>query len=649
MILTTLDFTVILLYVLATVFIGLYFKRQAQKNKAEYLLGGNKLPWYMLGISNASGMFDISGTMWLVSLMFVYGLKSIWVPWLWPTFNQIFLMMFLSAWLRKSNVTTGAEWISTRFGKGKGSVRSHAIVVVFALIVSLSMLAYGFVGLGKFLMLFVPWSYVCETFGMSQSIISSEYIPHAYGIVFTLFATFYAIMGGMASIVWADILQYAIMTVSAIVIGVIAMGYVTPGLLDSLTPEGWNTPLFGNILEIDWTHKLQEVQLRIDEDGYSLFSLFFGFMLMKGILVSLAGPAPTYDMQKILATKSPKDAMKMSGMVSVVLKPIRYFMLTGFAVLAITNYNQLDLLVPNKEKVDLIEQGLITAANKLPDKVVDFEQILPAAIVKFAPVGFLGLLLAGLLAAFMSTFAGTLNAAQAYVSNDIYLKYFNPNANQRQLKRSNYIVGISVVFISTLLGFFLKNVNEILQVVTGAFYASYIASNMLKWYWWRLNGEGYYWGMLSGIASGLFIGIIQLFSPATITELFPSIPGNLIGLYFFPIILLISLVGCIIGTLKTEQTDDVTLEAFYKNVRPWGFWKPIAEKIKLKDPSFLPNNRFKKDSFNVILGVIAQTSFVAVPIFLVIKEWGSLTIALTIVIIAAIILKFTWWNKLDEI
>ena len=115
MVLQGLDIFVIFIYIAIIVFIGVYFKRQAQKDKSSYLLGGRKMPWYMLGLSDASGMFDISGTMWLVTILFVYGLKSIWLPWLWPTFNQIFLMMFLSAWLRRSNVTTGAEWIQTRF------------------------------------------------------------------------------------------------------------------------------------------------------------------------------------------------------------------------------------------------------------------------------------------------------------------------------------------------------------------------------------------------------------------------------------------------------------------------------------------------------------------------------------------------------
>ena len=204
MVLQGLDIAVIFLYIAVIVFIGIYFKRQAQKDKTSYLLGGRKMPWYMLGLSDASGMFDISGTMWLVTLLFVYGLKSIWIPWLWPTFNQIFLMMFLSAWLRRSNVTTGAEWIQTRFGNGRGSVLSHWIVVCFALLIGLSMLSYGFVGLGKFLTLFIPWESVCAFLHISTDCIPAMYIPHVYGIFFTLFATFYTILGGMISIVKID-------------------------------------------------------------------------------------------------------------------------------------------------------------------------------------------------------------------------------------------------------------------------------------------------------------------------------------------------------------------------------------------------------------------------------------------------------------
>src|ERR1700760_1638077 len=155
------DISIIALYLLATIVIGLWYRKKARKNKESYMLGGKRLPWYLLGLSDASDMFDISGTMWMVSLCFVYGMKSIWIPWLWPVFNQVFNMMFLAKWLRRSNADTGAQWLGTRFGlTGKGVKGSHAIVVAFALIGCLGFMAYGFIGLGKFVEIFIPWDLV---------------------------------------------------------------------------------------------------------------------------------------------------------------------------------------------------------------------------------------------------------------------------------------------------------------------------------------------------------------------------------------------------------------------------------------------------------------------------------------------------------
>ncbi|PIQ20700.1 MAG: sodium:solute symporter, partial [Cytophagales bacterium CG18_big_fil_WC_8_21_14_2_50_42_9] len=276
--LSAIDIGIIFFYLFAVAAIGLVMQKRAKANKQAYMLGGNTLPWYALGLSNASGMFDISGTMWMVMLAFVYGLKSIWIPWLWPSFNQIFMMMFMGVWLRRSNVTTGAEWMLTRFGRGADANRSHAIVVVFALLSCLGFLAYGFIGLGKFVEIFVPWSVVAPYVPFN---VSPEFVPHLYGLGFTLFAVFYSILGGMASIVWADVLQYVIMTLAAIVIGVMAMNNLDTATINA--PEGWFNPFFGSTLsDLDWTAINSEVQEKINSDGYSLFSIFFSMMLFKG-------------------------------------------------------------------------------------------------------------------------------------------------------------------------------------------------------------------------------------------------------------------------------------------------------------------------------------------------------------------------------
>jgi Na+/proline symporter len=165
------------------------------------------MPWWMLGISNAASMFDVSGTMWLVYLLFIYGLKSAFIPWLWPTFNQVFLMVYLAVWLRRSNVLTGAEWIRTRFGNGMGPNLSYFSVVIFALISVIGFTSYGYQGIGKFAAVFLPW----------------KVSPHVYAIAIIGVTTLYTMMGGMYSVVITDVAQFLIMTIASVAIGVIAM------------------------------------------------------------------------------------------------------------------------------------------------------------------------------------------------------------------------------------------------------------------------------------------------------------------------------------------------------------------------------------------------------------------------------------------
>ena len=612
--LRAIDFAMIIAYLATMVVIGWALRKKARRNKENYLMGGKSLPWYMLGLSDASDMFDISGTMWMVSLCFVYGMKSIWIPWLWPVFNQVFLMMYLSRWLRRSNATTGAEWLAGRFGKeGIGVKASHNIVVAFALLSCLGFMAYGFVGLGKFMQIFIPWSEVQHYIPLS---ISPAYIPHFYGIVFTLFAMFYSILGGMHSIVLGDVIKYLIMSVACISIGIIAMIRLHGHSIH--VPPGWENPFFKWRLDLNWNNIVEDANKKINDDGFSLFGLFFMMMLFKGIFASLAGPAPNYDMQKILSTRSPQEASKMSGFVSIILLPIRYSMIIGLTVLALLYFRQIngDLQTPGG---------------------TDFEKILPAAINNFLPTGLMGLVLTGLLGAFMGTFSGTLNAAQAYIVNDIYLKYINPNASTKKTITMNYIAGSVVVIIGIVLGIFVKDVNTVLQWIVSGLYGGYVAANMLKWHWWRFNASGFFWGMLAGIIPAIALAVLKSYGVLTGLDL-----------YYWPWLFLLSLAGSVIGTYAAPPTDETTLKSFYKIVRPWGFWKPVHAMIVAEDPGFAGNKNFSINAFNIVLGMIGQLCLTILPMYIVL--WLKFPLLLTVVILVAIILilKKTWWNRLGE-
>jgi SSS family solute:Na+ symporter len=621
------DVGIILLYLTSTIFIGFYISKKASKNIQNYFLGGNKIPFWFLGVSDASGMFDIAGTMLIVYWLTVYGLKSMWIPWIWPVFNQIFLMVYLSPWLRRSNVMTGAEWMKTRFGTGKGATLSHFIVVIFALISVIGFLSYGFKGIGKFASAFLP-ALVTNPETLAQY---PQINANLYALILMGITTLYVVKGGMMSVVATEVVQYCILSISAIAIGIIAMYHISPEMINSVIPEGWKSLAFNWNLNLDWStiqstvaSKVTAFNQWIENDGYSLFGLFFGMMLFKGLFVAAAGPAPNYDMQRILSTRSPVEAAKMNSLVSVVLNPTRYFMAAGLTVLALTNF-------------DALYKTSITSP--------DFEAILPEVLANYVPIGLLGLLMAGFIAAFMSNFAATVNAAPAYIVNDIYKRYINPNADPKRYVYISYIASIAVVVVGISTGFLVESINQIALWLVASLWGGYTAANVLKWYWWRFNGYGYFWGMVSGIATSLILLTLENFNLIPFLNDWPLHANP--SMNSFPIIFFNSIVGCFIATLVTKPESDEVLMKFYHRVRPWGFWKPIREKVTKVDPQFVSNKNFKRDMSNILVGMIWQITLMATPVFLVIREFTSLGISIGILILTSIILKANWWDKLE--
>lgn len=638
--LSHIDLIIILSYFLMMIVIGFVMKNRAKKSKDNYLMAGKKLPWYMLGLSDASDMFDISGTMLLVSMAFLYGFKSVWIPWMWPVFNQVFLMVFLSKWLRRSNATTGAEWLGTRFGlTDKGVKQSHAIVVVFALMLCIGYMAYAFVGVGEFLEIFIPYETIKDyvpflNFNLENiPVTSSEYAPaliHAknvtaqfYGVSICCIATFYSIVGGMHGIVLADFIKYMIMIICSICVGTIAMQHLAASgiIITEKMPVGWDNPLFGKELGLDWTKILPDAAQKLQKDGYKLFSAIVSMMFFSGVLKSLAGPAPNYDCQKILSTKSPEEASKMSGFISIILLPIRYFMVMGLCVLGILYFKDLEL--------HHTAEG------------INFESIMPAVINKYLPVGLVGLVLAGFLGAFMSNFSGTLNAGQAYIVNDIYLKYFQPDASRKQVINMGYLSGTIMVLLGVGLGLLIKDVNMIFNIITAGLYGGFVCANVLKWYWWRFNANGYFYGMLFGI-------IASAIPPAlSVTGITTYFDGTRM-LYFFPVFIIIQLVACVVGSYMAPPTEKKVLLDFYKNVRPWGFWKPIHEELLLQNPSLEKNKNFKRNMFNVFLGISGQILLTLLPMYFILSKWIALGVVFGLFILIAIIMRETWWKRLTD-
>ena len=617
------DVIIIVLYILLTLGVGVWVSKKASKGLDSYFLGGKTIKWYYLGLSNGSGMFDVSGTAWMVGILFLYGVKSFMFMWMWPIWNQVFVMMFLAVWIRRSKVMTGSEWILTRFGDDKAGRASHLIVAIFAVVASIGFIAYFFEGAGKFMTVILPWD-------MSLSIAETTLLTseQTYALLIIFFTTIYTIKGGMFSVVTTEVLQYLIMVVAGILVAGYTFYAFTDTEVNQLIPDEWKNVFFGNELTGFWSGDYEEFNRLIDTQGYKMFGAFIGMTLFKGFFSSVAGPTPGYDMQRILSTRNVKDAAYMSGFTNLVLFIPRYLLIGGIVLIGLA------FIAPQ-----MAEAGAVTGN--------DLEVILPKVINNRVPVGIKGLLLAGLLAAFMSTFSAFVNAGPAYIVNDIYKKYFKPVASDRHYVKASHIASFGVVTLGVIMGFFADSINSITLWITSALYGGYVAANFLKWVWWRFNGWGYFWGMLAG----LIIATLQFFldqnkanlEAGTLMHELSEIPA----IYLFPIILVFSVLGSLLGTFLTKPTDMATLKSFYTNVHPWGWWKPVRDYYS--EEQIEKNNDFWLDMFNCIIGIIWQSSMILLPIFLVVRDYNKTWVTLAVFLLSSLILKFTWLDKVKHL
>lgn len=596
------DLSIIIGYLVLVIASGLWLSRKAKQDMESYFLGGHTIPWYLLAISNGSSMFDVTGTMIGVYWIFAYGAKSAWFLFLWPAFNQIFMMVYLSKWVRRSNVLTGGEWIKTRFGENTGAELCRLSVVIFAVVSTVALIALAFVGVGKFAAVFFPW----------------DVSPHVYAFVFVGATTIYVMFGGMYSVVLTDIIQYTMMTIVSVCIAVIAIDKISPDIIASVVPQGWDRIFFGKELHLDWSATLPALNERIygsetvKSDGYVFFAYVILMSLWQGFLKSMAGPGPNYDMQRILATRSPRESALMSGAASLVVMLPRYLLMTSLAALAF------GFFVPQ-----LREMGA----------EVDFMQVMPQVISNFLPVGLVGIMLAGLLAAFMSTFDSTVNAGAAYIVNDIYKRYIDKNAPPSRYITLSYVASILVVAMGIVFGMVSDNLLDIMMWLIAGLWAGFSAPNVIRWHWWRLNGYGYFAGMVVGMVLAM---------------IYPHVFPDLAAIDAFPFLFGSSVLASVVFSLLTKPDEEEVLKQFYASVRPWGLWKPIREKVRAENPEFQTGNHIACDAVSIVVGIAWQLTLVAIPLFLVIRNWRGFAASIIVCGIALIILKFTWYDRLEK-
>jgi solute:Na+ symporter, SSS family len=586
---TALDYIIIIAYLVAMVTIGLLHQKEASNDVRSYFLGGNKIPWWITSMSSSMASIDITGTMVNVTLLYYMGIRSfyynIWIV------GEVALMVHLGRWVRRSNVVTAAEWMTTRFGKGWAGELPRLTIAFVSMGLLLGYVAYAFVGVGKFISPFVP--------ALSDDPVLNAQI---WGSLIIIFTAFYAALGGLFSVAYTDLIQTFLLFATAIYITVLAFVTVKPEFIAANTPAGWD--LVRPTATIDY---LKGVALA----GYGpgAFEVFWPWMLMwcfQTLLAFFSGPGVGQSMQFMLSTKSARDTCKQGAGYHLMAFP-RWTLVAGLALLALTI------------KVD----------------VQDTDMLLPQMMNTLLPWGVKGLVLVGFLAAFMSTFSISINNGASYLIRDIYLRHIRPQAGRREFLMVTYAASVIFVVLGVMLGMTMHSVLELGIWVYSILAGSLLVPLILRWYWWRFNGWGFAMGMIAAFLVAEGQKILQ-------TRFGIAWPDY----YFYFVMIAVSVAVSVVGAMVTPATDRDTLREFYRTVHPWGWWRPIHREVLELWPGHRKEKMLGYDLFNCLVGAACLYCLNLLPFYFMLHDWDMFFKLLAGFLLTAAVMYRTWYKTL---
>ena len=589
------DIVIIAFYFFIVIGLGFWYRRRASRNLETYFLGGRKLHWLALAMSGAVSNFDITGTMWIVSILFVLGMKSMWHHWMWGFLMGAFFLAYMGKWVSRSRVLTAAEWMKTRFGEETGGRLARTAYATMAILTQASFLGYAFQGIGKFAAVYIP----LESLGRSTQIpwlqtLFTQHESQVLAVLIISLTTLYVLLGGLYSVVFTDVVQTIILTISSLLIAGIAWTKLDSIALSRI-PQNFTS------LHVPW--RISELSGTANAH-FEFFGALVVVWILKGLLMNAGGPAQMYDFQRFLAAKNDRDAAKVGAAWSIFLI-VRWAMVMGIALLALTG-----------------TMG-----------VTDSEKVMPLVLRDFLPIGLRGLVIAGLLAAFMSTFSSTVNSGASFIVRDIWQPLWRRPRTEKQAIRFSYAATILLVLLGVLIGFQGRSIADIWNWMMMALGAGIIVPNVLRWYWWRMNGWGYALGTLGGI----------------VFSFVPLIFDDLPDYYGFPLIVTASLLMSVSGALATQPVRREILLSFYSSIRPFGLWKPIREEAGLSSRELSKSSEnATRTLINVVLGMLAICGTYLFPMYLVGHWYTQALIWLILGGIAAFVLKFTWYDHLPQ-
>jgi len=526
----TLDYILIFGFFALVLFIGIYVSKKSGKNSSEYFLSGRTMPWWLLGLSMVATTFSTDTPNLVTDIVRTSGVSGNWVWWCFLLTGMLTVFVYAKLW-RKSNVKTDLEFYEIRYGgKPASFLRKFRSIYLGALfnVITMASVTLAAIKIGGIMLGLEPWETVVGA-----------------GLITVVFSA----LGGFKGVVYTDFLLFFVAMAGAIGAAFYLVNIPEVGGIDAL---------------IAHENVADKLNILPDFDNQSvLITMFIIPIAVQWWSSWYPGAEPGgggYIAQRMLAAKDENHAIGATFFFNIMHYALRPWPWILVALASLIVY-----------------PDIASIATAFPDVAEDKlgHDLAYSAMLTKLPSGLLGVVLASLVAAYMSTISTQLNWGSSYIVFDFYKQQINPDATEKQMVAVGRIATVVLMVLSALLALALQNAFEVFDLLI-TFGAGTGLVFILRWFWWRINA----WSEITAMfASGILS--ILLVKTSLGTMLFDPATGFLPEWANYPFVVVVTTVIWVAVTLMTKPESDATLRTFYKKIQPGGpGWAKVVSKAK---------------------------------------------------------------------
>ncbi len=589
-----LDYVIIIAFFAITLSIGLYVSKSSGKSSSEFFLSGRSMPWWLLGISMVATTFSTDTPNLVTDIVRTNGVAGNWVWWAFLLTGLLTVFIYARLW-RRSNVNTDLEFYEIRYGGAPArflrGFRAIYLGVIFN-VITMSAVTLAAIKIGSIMLGLEPWKTVIIA-GLVTVIFSA--IGGFKGVVYTDFVLFFVAMGGT--------IGAAYYLVNIPEVGGLDALLSNPGVKQKLNilPDLGNTEAVVTLLIIPLAVQWWSSWYPGSEPG-----------------------GGGYIAQRMLSAKNEKHAIAATFFFNIMhyaLRPWPWILVALASIVVFPDIESLQQAFP------------IVSDDKLG------HDLAYSAMLTKLPTGLLGLVLASLVAAYMSTISTQLNWGSSYIVYDFYKERIDPEASEKKLVAVGRISTVALMVLSAALALLLQNALQLFEILL-VFGAGTGLIFILRWFWWRINA----W---SEIAAMFASGILSLMFKLTPLGdyLFASGTGLLPSWMEYPVVVLITTMAWLFATYVTSPESNDVLYGFCKKIKPGGpGWKKIIQQGLDEGMDLYMAEKWSVPSGiqAMLLGTVLIYSSLFAVGYWIYGRWFWASILTLLVVLSAISLLLTW-------